>query len=74
MSEGKPTVSRRFVPFVVVFVIYVVLGVTGRTYVLNWIIGPLFLLITLELIPRALGRKPFFTLPAPSPTEESATP
>jgi hypothetical protein len=66
-------VSRRFVPFVVVFVIYVTLGVMGRTFLLNWIIGPLFLLITLELIPRVLGRKPIFTLP-PSPTEERATP
>ena len=67
--------SRRWVPFAVVFVIYVVLGVVTKTYVLNWIIGPLFLLITLELIPRLFGRKPIFTLPpAPSPTEEHTTP
>jgi hypothetical protein len=67
-------VSRRFLPFVVVFVIYVVLGVTTKTYFLNWIIGPLFLLITLELIPRLFGRKPVFALPPPSPTEETAAP
>jgi hypothetical protein len=67
-------VSRRFLPFVVVFVIYVTLGVMGRTFLLNWIIGPLFLLITLELIPRLFGRKPIFTLPPSAPTEERATP
>ena len=66
--------SRRFLPFVVVFVIYVVLGVMGKTFLLNWIIGPLFLVITLELIPRLFGRKPLFALPPASATEERATP
>jgi len=67
-------VIRRLAPFLIVLVIYVALGVWLKSFVLNWIIGPLFLLIALELVPRAFGRKPFFQLPASSSTEEPAAP
>ena len=36
------------------FVVYVALGLVTRSVVLNWVIGPLFLLLTLYLLPRAL--------------------
>ena len=37
------------------FVVYVVLGLAFRTVVLNWIVGPLWLLLTLYVLP-TLGR------------------
>jgi hypothetical protein len=37
-------------------VLYVALGYFLKTWVLNWIIGPLFLLIVLYLIPTAVRR------------------
>jgi hypothetical protein len=35
-------------------VAYVALGLLTRSVVLNWIIGPLFLLLALYVLPRAL--------------------
>lgn len=49
-------VIRRLAPFAAVLVVYVALGVTLKSVVLNWIVGPLFLLFALYLVPRALGR------------------
>jgi hypothetical protein len=39
--------------YAVAFVVYVALGVLTRSVVLNWIVGPLFLLIALYLVPAA---------------------
>ncbi len=46
---------RTAVPYVLAFVAYVALGYVFKSAVLNWIIGPLWLLLTFELVPRALG-------------------
>lgn len=40
--------------YVVAFIVYVALGLLFKSLFLNWIVGPLFLLIVLELAPRAL--------------------
>jgi hypothetical protein len=37
-------------------ILYVALGVSGKTLVLNWIIGPLFPFLVLYAIPRAYRR------------------
>ncbi len=45
--------------FVASFLAYVVLGLVLRSVVLNWVVGPLWLLVTLVLLPgaaRALRR------------------
>jgi hypothetical protein len=42
-------------PWVLILVVFVALGFTFKSVVLNWVIGPIFPLITLYLIPRALG-------------------
>ena len=38
-------------------VAFVLLGVTLKSVVLNWIVGPVFPLLGLYLLPRLLGRK-----------------
>jgi hypothetical protein len=48
--QGIP--SRRW--FIATFVVYVALGLTLKTLVLNWIVGPLWLLVTLFLLPEAV--------------------
>jgi hypothetical protein len=40
---------------VLAFVVYVVLGVLTRSVVLNWIVGPLFLLLALYVVPKLAG-------------------
>jgi hypothetical protein len=66
---------RRFLPFTIALVIYVILGVTVKSWVLNWVIGPLFLLLTLDVLPRALGVRPFFELPpVDAPAEDTPIP
>jgi hypothetical protein len=62
---------RRLLPFAVALVVYVVLGVVLKSFFLNWIVGPLFLLLALDVIPRALGRRPLFTLPVEAPVEDT---
>ena len=42
--------------YAVALAIYVVAGVFLKTWVLNWIIGPLFLLIALYLVPTGARR------------------
>ncbi|MDH4169786.1 MAG: hypothetical protein OEW42_09375 [Acidimicrobiia bacterium] len=42
--------------FVVTFVVYVALALVVKSTVLNWIIGPLWLLITLFLVPNLFRR------------------
>lgn len=44
------------VAWAVLFVAYVGLGMALKSVVLNWIVGPLFPLLFLYLLPRALGR------------------
>lgn len=38
--------------YVLVFVVYVGLGVLTRSVVLNWIVGPLFPLLALYVVPK----------------------
>ena len=42
--------------YMAALVAYVALGLVVKSVVLNWIVGPLFLLFTLYLLPRALQR------------------
>jgi hypothetical protein len=42
--------------YVVALVVYVVAGYFLKSFLLNWIIGPLFLLIALYLVPTWLRR------------------
>ena len=42
--------------YLAALLVYVVLGVLVRSVVLNWIVGPLFLLLTLYLLPLAVRR------------------
>ena len=44
--------------FVATFVVYVVLGLVIKSTVLNWIVGPMWLLATLYILPLLLGRRP----------------
>ena len=52
---STPSPSTAHLPgaswFVVTFATYVALGVTLKSPVLNWIIGPLWLFLTLIVIP-----------------------
>jgi hypothetical protein len=41
--------------YVLAFVVYVVLGLLTRSVVLNWIVGPLFPLLFLYVVPRLAG-------------------
>lgn len=42
----------------VLLAVYIALGVTVKSVVLNWIVGPLFPLVFLHLVPRAFTRRP----------------
>lgn len=42
--------------YVVSFVVYVVAGLLFKSTVLNWIVGPLWLLITLHFVPELWRR------------------
>ena len=42
--------------YVFALVVYVVLGFTTKSLVLNWILGPLFPLLLLYVAPRTLAR------------------
>jgi hypothetical protein len=65
---------RRLAPFALALSLYVLLAVVLRSVALNWVVGPLFLLIVLDVLPRALGRSPLFTLDlAPESDDTSAT-
>lgn len=44
------------IAYVAAFVAYVALGYVFKSAVLNWIVGPLFLVIVLYAVPRALKR------------------
>lgn len=38
------------------FVAYIVLGLTTRSVVLNWVVGPLWLVVTLYVLPQLVRR------------------
>ncbi len=42
--------------FVASFLLYVALGLVFKTAVLNWIVGPLWLLLTIWFVPAAFRR------------------
>ena len=42
--------------FVVSFAAYLGLALVAKSVVLNWIVGPLWLLLTLYVLPAAVGR------------------
>jgi hypothetical protein len=42
--------------YLAALVVYVVLGLLLRSVVLNWVVGPLFLLLALYLLPLAVRR------------------
>ena len=52
-----PAVAPPLIAYVATLVVYLVLGYVFRSVVLNWIIGPLFLVGCLYVVPRLLGRR-----------------
>ncbi len=58
MRRGADTPPRDFAAgwYVAAFVLYVALGLALKAVVLNWIVGPLFLLATLHVLPGAMRR------------------
>ena len=42
--------------YVIAFVAYVALGLVVKSALLNWLVGPLFLLVVLDVVPRAATR------------------
>jgi len=52
-----PAVAPPLVAYVATLVVYLVLGYLFRSVVLNWIIGPTFLVCSLYVLPRLLGRR-----------------
>ena len=42
--------------YVVAFVVYVALGLVVKSAVLNWLVGPLFLVVVLDVVPRLATR------------------
>jgi hypothetical protein len=45
------------VAWIVLLAVYLALGVWLKSWVLNWIVGPLFPLVFLYLVPTALARR-----------------
>lgn len=54
--KGLPDEVVVFWPFVVALVSYVALGLATRSVVLNWIVGPLYLVVALWMVPRGVRR------------------
>lgn len=58
-GPAPPLPTRPVWHYVAAFVAYVVLGVAFKSVFLNWIVGPLFPLVVLHLLPRLLrGLRP----------------
>lgn len=56
--QSEPAaVAPPLVAYVATFIVYLILGYLFRSVVLNWIIGPLFLVGCLHVLPRLLGRR-----------------
>ena len=51
-EEGSGFSKNEILQYFVVLIIYILLGFTFRTIFLNWIVGPMFLITTLYLIPK----------------------
>lgn len=45
-----------FLQYAAAFTAYVVLGMLTKSFVLNWIVGPLWLVLVLHVLPRSLRR------------------
>ena len=56
MTLSPAELSPSWASYAVVFVAYVALGLWTRSVVLNGIVGPLFPLLALELLPQAARR------------------
>jgi hypothetical protein len=58
VDEAEPRRSLASSPWAwaVLLVVYVALGLVVKSVVLNWIIGPIFPLVFLYLLPRWAGR------------------
>ena len=59
MSPAEPAAEARPIPWYwygAAFVGYVALGYFFKSAVLNWIVGPLWLVVWLYLVPKALRR------------------
>ena len=52
-SDQAPEPPWLIPAYVTILVAYVALGLWLTSYVLNWIVGPLFPLVIIELLPRA---------------------
>jgi len=56
---GEPAaVAPPLAAYLAALAVYLVLGYVFRSVVLNWIIGPLFLVVTLHVLPRLLRYRP----------------
>ena len=60
MAPGSQPAPPDRVPayaYLVALAVYVALGLVARSLVLNWIVGPLFPMLVLYLIPRTMRRR-----------------
>lgn len=55
-ERSPPAAATGAVAFLVALVVYIALGLVLKSAVLNWIVGPLFPLFALYLLPAAVGR------------------
>ena len=49
--------DRPMAAYVAALVVYVVLGYFLKSAILNWIVGPLWLVLVLHVVPKALERR-----------------
>lgn len=56
-ATGPTPPPVRAIWYVVTFAVYVALGVTLKSVVLNWIVGPLFPVLTLYVLPTLLRQR-----------------
>ena len=54
---GRRSVLDSPVAWGVLLAVYVTLGIVVKSVVLNWIVGPLFPLVFLYLVPRVMRRR-----------------
>jgi hypothetical protein len=66
LEDGPPQSGQDppAVLYTVALALYVLLGVTTKVWVLNWIVGPLFLLLVLGVVPSAARRLHAAVVPA----------
>lgn len=55
-SAARRSTRTAWIAYGVLLVVYVALGVVLKSVVLNWIVGPLFPVVLLAVVPRLLGR------------------